>query len=276
MTSLLSGVIVFSMLGFTALQMNKRLTEVVNTDLGLAFIVYPETLSHMPVAPLWSALFFIMMITLGLDSQFTMMESLTTAVFDEWPRVGGRKGTVVMITCAMFFVACLSMCFNGGVLVFALVDHYSVSYSMFAIALVEVLVVAWVFGAERLLNLMQSDMGIMIPTPLRLYWLVVWKYVAPLVLVCMLVLTLVFHEPVSYRCGEDVQHFPALAEHIAMALAASPAFLLVAVGVGMVCVQLWRGGKLTALLRPTADWGPSAPANRGVANEAFDDASWRR
>ena len=45
---------------------------------GLAFIAYPKAVTQMPVAPLWSAIFFIMIFILGLDSQVSnLTETLT-------------------------------------------------------------------------------------------------------------------------------------------------------------------------------------------------------
>ena len=36
---------------------------------GLVFVVYPEGLTQMPVAPVWAVLFFFMLVTLGFSSQ---------------------------------------------------------------------------------------------------------------------------------------------------------------------------------------------------------------
>ena len=62
---------------------------------GLAFNVFTEAITLLPWSPLWAVLFFAMLITLGVDSQFTSLESLLTVLFDSKHIAKIRKEIVV-------------------------------------------------------------------------------------------------------------------------------------------------------------------------------------
>ena len=124
-----------------------------------AFVAYPEAVTRLPVSPLWSFLFFTMLITLGLDSQFTGVETLITAMMDEWPLLRKRKGAVVLGMCALFFILGLPLCANGGVLMFTLIDWFCSSWSLLLIAIIEVVFVTYAYGHVNLFANI-SEMGI--------------------------------------------------------------------------------------------------------------------
>jgi len=69
MTSLTAGTVVFSVLGYMSSVTGKSVDQVVKSGVGLAFLVYPEAISTLPLAQFWSVLFFLMIVILGLDSQ---------------------------------------------------------------------------------------------------------------------------------------------------------------------------------------------------------------
>merc|ERR1739838_109568 len=49
---------------------------------GLAFIVFAEAIMKMPLPQLWSVLFFMVLLLLGLDSMFGNLEGVTTPLKD--------------------------------------------------------------------------------------------------------------------------------------------------------------------------------------------------
>lgn len=46
----------------------REIKDVAEQGSTLVFIVYPEAIATMPWAPVWSIFFFLMLLTLGLDS----------------------------------------------------------------------------------------------------------------------------------------------------------------------------------------------------------------
>lgn len=73
LTSVFAGFVTFSVMGFLMNQMNLPIEEVVRSQTGLAFVVFPEAVVQMPLSNLWAVLFFFMLFILGLGSQVSKL-----------------------------------------------------------------------------------------------------------------------------------------------------------------------------------------------------------
>ncbi|XP_040613671.1 sodium-dependent dopamine transporter isoform X2 [Mesocricetus auratus] len=68
LTSFSSGFVVFSFLGYMAQKHNVPIGDVATDGPGLIFIIYPEAIATLPLSSAWAAVFFLMLLTLGIDS----------------------------------------------------------------------------------------------------------------------------------------------------------------------------------------------------------------
>lgn len=73
---------------------------------GLVFIVYPEAIAMMKGSVFWSIIFFLMLITLGLDSTFGGLEAMVTALCDEYPRALGRRRELFVLVLLVAIYLC--------------------------------------------------------------------------------------------------------------------------------------------------------------------------
>ena len=69
LTSLIAGVATFSILGAISAETGVDIKEIASSGPGFAFVTFPEAITRLPVPQLWSVLFFVMLFTLGLDTQ---------------------------------------------------------------------------------------------------------------------------------------------------------------------------------------------------------------
>ncbi|XP_012988176.2 sodium- and chloride-dependent creatine transporter 1 [Esox lucius] len=198
-TSFFAGFVVFAILGFMANEQGVDISQVAETGPGLAFIAYPKAVSLMPMPPIWAALFFFMLLLLGLDSQFVGVEGFVTGILDLFPGkyyMRYRREISVAICCLMCFIIDLSMVTQGGMYVFQLFDYYSASgMTLLWQAFWECIVVSWVYGADRFMDDIARMIGYR-PFP-WMKWC--WSFITPCVCMGIFLFHLFNYKPLTYN-----------------------------------------------------------------------------
>ena len=109
LTSFTAGFAIFSVLGFMAKELGLKIEDVAVDGGGLAFVAYPDLVTRLPGAPFWSFLFFAMLFTLGLDSQFAIVETILTGILDFKPDLRSRKTYIIGGVCTIGFLCGLPL-----------------------------------------------------------------------------------------------------------------------------------------------------------------------
>ncbi|OXA62302.1 Sodium- and chloride-dependent GABA transporter 2 [Folsomia candida] len=222
-TSFFSGFVVFSVLGFMANQQNTDISKVAESGPGLVFIAYPKALAQMPWAPLWSVLFFFMIILLGLNSQFVGVEGFVTAVVDVVPhilRVGKRREVFIAGVSSISFLIGLSMVTNGGMYVFQIFDYYSASgMTLLWVCFCECIAVAWFYDVGRFSTNIKSMVGF---RP-NIFLAISWSYLTPILTMAILLYSIIQYEPLAYNKKYE---YPVYAQVFGWALALSSMLMI--------------------------------------------------
>ncbi|NXX13854.1 SC6A7 protein, partial [Podargus strigoides] len=227
-TSILAGFAVFAVLGHMAWRRGVPVGSVAHSGPGLAFVAYPEVLSLLPASPLWSILFFLMLVTLGVDTLFRNIEGITRAILEEFPalRDWRRKMALLGALCISFYLLGLLLVTQGGIFWFTLIDTYSTGFGLIILTLFMCLGIAFCYGVNQFCSDI-VDMICRCPpwcSHSLGYFRVCWAFFTPCLLLFTLIFTFLDMHSVPLRYGP--YEFPAWGTALGICVCAVPSLQL--------------------------------------------------
>ncbi|XP_005092925.2 sodium-dependent proline transporter [Aplysia californica] len=261
-SSILAGMAIFSVLGHMGHITHASMEELPYRfqPHALAYIAYPDGLTRLPAASFWSFIFFLMLVNLGLDSQFGMMETVIVSLSDVFPRVlRTHKAKFAGVCCLLGFLCGIPMTTKGGSQVLSLLETYSSSFNLLTIALAEIVCVCYCYG----INEFRKDIKMMIGFEPMYYWIITWSVLSPLVLAFIFVMMI-------YQQVKSESKLPPWAEAIGRIIELVPIVAMLVVG----GVQAYRYG-WPNMIRRHKSWGPALPEDR-IGDDRYTIRVWNK
>ncbi|XP_034636325.1 sodium- and chloride-dependent glycine transporter 1 [Trachemys scripta elegans] len=233
-------------------------SQVADHGPGLAFVAYPEALTLLPISPLWSVLFFFMLILLGLGTQFCLLETLVTAIVDE---VGNdwiirRKMFVTLGMAVVGFLLGIPLTTQAGIYWLLLMDNYAASFSLVIISCIMCVSIMYIYGHRNYFK----DIEMMLGFPPPLFFQICWRFFSPAIIFFILVFTVIQYRPIAY----NTYVYPTWAISIGFLMALSSVLCIPLYAVYKLCRT--EGDTLLQRLKnatkPSQDWGPALAEHR--------------
>ncbi|MFH1378275.1 MAG: sodium-dependent transporter [Planctomycetota bacterium] len=152
--------------------------KVAKSGPGLAFVVFPSIIAKLPGGvfgnAIFAILFFLMLLTLGIDSLFSIVEAVAVGVHD---RLSGRikRSTITIALCVIGFIFSLAYSLQSGLYWLDIVDHWINDMGLALVGLFQCVVLGWFIGTDRL----KAFVSRVSELPIGFLWECVIKILAP-------------------------------------------------------------------------------------------------
>lgn len=182
-TSFFAGFAVFSVLGYLAFTTNQPIEDVVGTGPALAFVTYPAAIAKLPggvsVQSVFGIMFFLMLLTLGIDSAFSLVEGIVTGLKDSFDL---KREKVTFWVCLIGFTVGFLYTTRAGLYWLDVVDHW-MNWGLVIVGLLEAILIGWFFN----INKVSKDIDTTSEMKFGRLWVICVKYITPSVLLIIIV-----------------------------------------------------------------------------------------
>ena len=145
--SVLSGIVMFSTMGGVGM-----LDSMSSSGIATAFIIYPQAIVNLTsigwVNALFGVIFYMMLVTLAIDSAFSIVEGVSASVADKF-KVSPKKVTVVI--CGIAAVISLVYATRAGLAWLDIVDNWTNQFNLIVIGIMECIAIGWCFNLDKVL-----------------------------------------------------------------------------------------------------------------------------
>jgi len=152
-TSFVAGLAVFATLGgmaFVTQQADHAVTveTVAESGPSLAFVAFPYALAQLPYSAWFSFIFFFALVTLGLDSAFSMTEAILASIVD---KTGWRRSIVLPLLTVVGFTFGLLFVTKAGFNWLGTIDGFvNGTWGIAFMGLLECIVIGWLWRVGTL------------------------------------------------------------------------------------------------------------------------------
>merc|ERR1711963_881619 len=213
-----------------------------------AAVVSPTALAYLPGAWIWAVLFFFMLFFLGLDSEFALLETALTAIYDAYPKLRNHKVKITALSCGTCYLLGLPCTSRAGAYILDIMDTYGAGFAVLWIAFNECVGFMWIYGVRNFCR----DIKLMLGHEPNWFWKITWAIVAPLFLLKILIASVATWKSPKYN---GVITYPDWAHTLGWVLVALSA-VQVPLWAILTTIYYAAKGRIQQAIRPTRQWGP--------------------
>ena len=148
-------------------------------------------MTQLPAPQLWSVLFFVMVLMVGISSQIGILLGFLLPIHDSFLQHRISQAKFTGLTCATLAAIGVIFCLRSGLQWVDIFDGYSGTLPLLVIALCEVLVAAYIYGVPKLEKDVLVSCGFEKRSILQPFWNICWKVISPALLTVIVLMAVV-------------------------------------------------------------------------------------